>query len=107
MNKGVLACVKNSVQYRQNSSAGVRVINRRAKYEAIGFAGLFDDPVYNIVVKRASARLSGTGAAGSAVPYRFVAQEQDFCLDAGAFQSKSDFVQCRMRASFGMGTAVK
>ena len=107
MGEGVLTCVEYPVQNGQDASAGMGIINRRAKDEAVGRFGFCDDLIDDVIIKDTSARQRFAGAAGGTVPDRFIAQEQDFRLDPRSFQYGSNLPQSGIGAAVQVRTSIE
>ena len=107
MNEGILSGVESAVQHREDATAGMGVIHRRAKDKAVGLPGLFNQAVDDVVVEDTTAWQLSAGAAGGAVPDGLVAQEQNFTLNPGGFQRIRDDPQRRVCATLRTGTAIE
>ena len=99
MSEGAFAGIKRAVECAENPPRRVSVINGGAEYEAVGFVRLFDEGIYDVVVKGALPDFRA-GAAADAVPYRIGAEVQNFRFDPLAVKGAGDF------GKGGKGTAV-
>ena len=105
MGESGAARIKGAVQYRQQPTAGVGVVDRRAKNEAVGLLGLFNDPV-DAVIRKDAAALPGAAAAGNAVPHRRGSQLDNLCGDPLCLQHVGYLPQGSIGAAIGVVAAV-
>ena len=97
--------VKDPVQQGQNLSAGVGVVDRRAKHKTVRFFRFGNHLVDHVIAKDALA-LPGTAVAADAVPDRASAHLDDLCLHALLIQRLCRFRKGKVCAAVLASAAV-
>lgn len=107
MHEGTFSSVEHPVQYGEDASAGMGVIDRGAEYKAVGLPGFFNDAVYNVIIEYTFSGYIRAGPAGSSVPHRVISKKQNFGMNSSVFQRRGNFTESGIRAAMRMGAAIE
>ena len=107
MHEGTFPGVEYPIQYGENASAGMGVIDRCAEYKTVGLPGFFNDAVYNVVIKYSFSGCLRAGSTGSAVPHRVISKKQNLSINSSVFQRRGNFTEGGIRAAMRMGAAIE
>ena len=104
--KGLAACIECAVECREDTSAGMCVVDGRAKDKAVCLLGGSDELVDHIVVKGATAIELAALAATNAIANGLGAQLKHLGLDAFGVKLLGDLGECAGRVAACFGTAI-
>ena len=99
-------CIERAVEHRQNAAGGMRVIHRRAEYEAIGLLGGFDELINHVVIEYARAIELAALTATDAITHGGSAQLEHLPFDAVAFKRRTNFGERRRRIALRLRAAI-
>jgi len=99
------SAVKGTVQKGGNLSAGVGVVDRRTKDEAICLLCLLHKLIHSALKDTATGFAAGTTPDASGD--RLISNLEDFCFDSIFFQSTRYLTQCRVGASLFVRASIQ
>lgn len=106
MRKGLAASIECTVEGREDTSAGVRVVDGRTKDKAVCLLGGGNQLVDHVVVKGAAAIEFAALAATDAIANRLGAQLKHLGIDAFGVKLLGDLGECAGRVAVCLGAAI-
>lgn len=104
--KGLAASIKRAVEGREDASAGVRIVDGRAKDKAICLLGGSDELVHHVVVKGAATAKLAALTAADAVADGLGAQLKRLGIDALGPKLLGDLGECAGGIAVCLGAAI-
>ena len=104
--KGMPACVEGAIEGRKDASAGVRVVDGRAKDKTVCLLGGSDELVDHVVVKGAAVIGLAALTTANAVANGLGAQLEHLGIDTLGMQLLGDFGKRASSVAVCLGTAI-
>lgn len=104
--KGMPACIEGAIEGRKDASAGVRVVDGRAKDKTVCLLGGSDELVHYVVVKGAATAKLAALAATDAIANGLGAQLKHLGINAFGIELLGDLGECAGGVAVCLGTAI-
>lgn len=104
--KGMPACIEGTIEGRKDASAGVRVVDGRAKDKTVCLLGGSDELVHYVVVKGAATAKLAALAATDAIANGLGAQLKHLGINAFGIELLGDLGECAGGVAVCLGTAI-
>ena len=104
--KGMPACIEGAIEGRKDASAGVRVVDGRAKDKTVCLLGGSDELVHYVVVKGAATAKLAALAATDTIANGLGAQLKHLGINAFGIELLGDLGECAGGVAVCLGTAI-
>ena len=104
--KGMPACIECAIEGRKDASAGVRIVDGRAKDKAISLLGGSDQLVHHVIVKGAAAIELAALTTANAIANGLGAQLKHLGINAFCIKLLGDLGECAGGVAVCLGTAI-
>lgn len=104
--KGMPACIEGAIEGRKDASAGVRIVDGRAKDKTICLLGGSDELVHHVVVKGAATAKLAAQATTDAIANGLGAQLKHLGINAFCIKLLGDLGECAGGVAVCLGTAI-